>query len=65
MQACRVTQSDYVDAHLKDEEKHKAVKADRERVVQAIQAIWGLKTKRVELNHLVFPPVQVTPPFPH
>lgn len=53
----------HVDAHLKDEEKHKAVKADRERVVQAIQAIWGLKTKTVELNHLVFPPVS-NPPIP-
>jgi hypothetical protein len=54
----------HVDAHLKDEEKHRAVKADRERVVRAIQAIWGLKTKTAELNHLVFPPAS-NPPHSH
>ena len=53
----------HVDAYLKDEEKHRAVKADRERVVKAIQAIRGLKTKTAELNHLVFPPVS-NPPIP-
>jgi len=53
----------YIDAHLKDEGKHKAVKADRERIAQEIQAIRGLKTKRTELNHLVFPPAS-NPPIP-
>ncbi|KAH6702795.1 hypothetical protein BKA61DRAFT_704075 [Leptodontidium sp. MPI-SDFR-AT-0119] len=43
----------HIDAHLKDEGKHKAVKADRERIIQEIQAIRGLKTKRAELNHLI------------
>jgi hypothetical protein len=46
----------HINAHLKDEGKHKAVKADRERNTQEIQAIRGLKTKRAELNHLAFPP---------
>ncbi|PVH70934.1 hypothetical protein DL98DRAFT_617230 [Cadophora sp. DSE1049] len=53
----------HVDAHLKDEGKHKAVKADRERIIQEIQAIRGLKTKRVESNHLVLPPAS-NPPIP-
>jgi len=53
----------HVDAHLKDAEKHKAIKADRERIIREIQAIRGLKTKRVELNHLVFPPAS-SPPIP-
>ena len=53
----------YINAYLKDKGKHKAVKADRERIIQEIQAIRGLKTKRVELNHLVFPPVS-NPPIP-
>ena len=47
----------HIDAHLKDEGKHKAVKADRERIIQEIQAIQGLKTRRAELNYLVIPPV--------
>ena len=51
----------HIDAHLKNEEKHRAVKADREYIVKAIQAIRGLKTKTVELNHLVFPPVSNSP----
>jgi hypothetical protein len=38
----------HIDAYLKDERKHKAVKADRERIVQEVQAIRGLKTKRAE-----------------
>jgi hypothetical protein len=54
----------HVDAHLKDEEKHRAVKADRERIVQEVQAIRGLKTKRAELNHSVFPPAS-NPPHSH
>ena len=49
--------SNHVDIHLKDGGKYKAVKADRERVIQAIQAIIGLKTKIADLNYLVFPPV--------
>jgi hypothetical protein len=53
----------HIDAYLKDEGKHKAVKADRERIIPEIQAIRGLKTKRVELNHLVFPPAS-NPPIP-
>jgi RecQ family ATP-dependent DNA helicase len=53
----------HIDAHLKDEGKHKAVKADRERIIQEIQAIGGLKTKRAELNHLVFP-LASNPPIP-
>ena len=39
------------------------MKAERERVVQAIQAIIGLKTKTADLNHLVCPPVS-NPPIP-
>ncbi|TGO45851.1 hypothetical protein BCON_0361g00110 [Botryotinia convoluta] len=42
----------HVGTHLKDKEKHRAVKADRERVVAAIQAIRGLKTKTA------FPPAR-------
>ena len=53
----------HVNAHLEDEEKHKVVKEDRERIVQEIRAIKGLKTERAELNHLVFPPVS-NPPIP-
>jgi hypothetical protein len=53
----------HIDAHLKDEGKHKAVKADRECIVQEIQAIRVLKTKRAELNRLVFPPIS-NPPIP-
>ncbi|TVY12509.1 hypothetical protein LARI1_G009141 [Lachnellula arida] len=44
----------HIDAHLKDDRKHKAVKADRE-------PIRGLKTKRAELNHLGFPPASNPP----
>ena len=51
----------HIDAHLKDEGKHKAVKADRERIIQEIQAIRGLKTKRIELNYLVFPLINNLP----
>ncbi|KAK6591896.1 hypothetical protein H4I95_12023 [Botrytis cinerea] len=47
----------HINAHLKDEGKHKAVKAGREHIVHEIQAIRGLKTKTAELNHLVFPPI--------
>ncbi|KAM3067030.1 hypothetical protein ACMFMG_011811 [Clarireedia jacksonii] len=39
-----------------DQEKYRAVKDDRERMVEAIQAIRGLKSTIAELNHLVFPP---------
>jgi len=53
----------HVDTHLKDGGRHRAVKVERERVVQAIQAIMGLKTKTADLNHLVFPPVS-NPPIP-
>ncbi|PQE17806.1 atp-dependent dna helicase protein [Rutstroemia sp. NJR-2017a BVV2] len=45
----------YIDVYLKDKQKHRAVKGDRERIVEAIQTIRGLKTKTVELNYLVFP----------
>jgi hypothetical protein len=44
----------YIDAYLKDKKKHKAIKADQEYIILEIQAIRGLKTKRIELNHLVF-----------
>jgi hypothetical protein len=54
----------HIDTYLKDERKHKAVKADREHIILEIQAIRGLKTKRVELNHLVFPPAS-NPPHPY
>ncbi|KAK6599319.1 hypothetical protein H4I96_08523 [Botrytis cinerea] len=53
----------HINAHLKDEGKHKAVKAGREHIVHEIQAIRGLKTKTAELNHLVFPPIG-NPPIP-
>jgi hypothetical protein len=53
----------YIDAYLKNKKKHKAIKADRERIILEIQAIRGLKTKRIELNHLVFPPAS-NPPIP-
>ncbi|KAK6593640.1 hypothetical protein H4I95_11032 [Botrytis cinerea] len=53
----------HINAHLKDEGKHKAVKVGREHIVHEIQAIRGLKTKTAELNHLVFPPIG-NPPIP-
>ena len=53
----------HVDAHLKDEEKHKIVIEDRERIVEEIRAIEGLITDRAKLNRLVFPSVS-PPPIP-
>lgn len=53
----------HIDAYLEDEGKHEAVKADRARIVQAVQAIRGLKPNRVELNHLVFPRASNIPPI--
>jgi hypothetical protein len=51
----------HIDIYLKDKRKHKAVKADREYIILEIQAIRGLKTKRIELNYLVFPPASNPP----
>jgi hypothetical protein len=55
----------HIDAYLEDEGKHEAVKADRARIVQAVQAIRGLKPNRVELNYLVFPRASNIPPHSH
>ncbi|KAM3088997.1 hypothetical protein ACMFMG_000616 [Clarireedia jacksonii] len=51
----------HVETHLKDKEKHRAMKADQEHVVAAIQAMRRLKTKTAKLNYLVFPPVSNPP----
>jgi hypothetical protein len=53
----------HIDTYLKDKGKYKAVKTDREHIILEIQAIRGLKTKRIELNHLVFLPAS-NPPIP-